>query len=103
LLGFFLLFFLVRLLLKSVGSLMHGIFSLPLLGTVNALGGLLFGVVKGLLLVLILVGAAMLVTVPFWQRTLAESRVASVIMDLWPVIYEQMLNFLLQDLLAAVR
>lgn len=102
LLGFFLLFVFVRLLCKVAGTLMHGIFSLPVLGTVNCLGGLALGAVKGLLLGLILLGAVMLLSTAFWQQTLAESVVAQTFVPLWPVIYEQMRNFLLQDLLAAV-
>ena len=98
LIGFFLLFFAVRLLFKLVGGLLHGIFSLPVLGTVNGLGGLLFGFLKGFLLVLIFVGAANLISTPYWQRTLTESSVASSILKIVPVVYRQMMEFLLKDL-----
>ena len=96
--GFFLIFFAVRLLFKIAGGLLHGVFSLPVLGTVNGMGGLLFGFLKGLLLVLILIAAANLISTPYWQRTLIESNLASSVLKVLPVVYRQMMDFLLKDL-----
>lgn len=98
LLGFFLLFFAVRLLFKILGGLLHEVFSLPVLGTVNGMGGLLFGFLKGLLLILILIAAANLISTPYWQRTLRESIMASAILEILPVVSKQMRDFLLKDL-----
>jgi uncharacterized membrane protein required for colicin V production len=95
LIGFLLLFFLVRLLFRVVGGMMHSIFSLPVLGTVNALGGMVFGLLKGLLLGLILVAVGQLLETSFWASSLQESSLATFIMEIWPVIYEQMVLFLI--------
>ena len=96
LLGFFILFFLVRLVFRLVGGLLHEIFSLPLLGTVNGMGGMLLGLLKGVLLVLIIVAVGQLIHTPFWQQALQQSVVASSVMEILPVVYNQMVHFLLK-------
>lgn len=95
--GFALLFFLVRMFFRLLAGMAHSIFSLPVLGTVNALGGLGLGLLKGVLLVLIIVAVANLIGTPFWQKALQNSLAASQIMDIWPVVYQQMLHFLVPE------
>ncbi|EEG76443.1 CvpA family protein [Dethiobacter alkaliphilus] len=95
LLGFFILFFAVRLVFRVVGGLLHSIFCLPVLGTINGAGGMLMGMLKGLLLILIIVAAGQLISTPFWQQTMQQSLVASVLLDILPVVYDQMVRFLL--------
>jgi len=95
--GFVLLFFLVRLLFRLVAGMAHSLFSLPVLGTVNALGGLGLGLFKGLLLALLLVAVANLIGTPFLEKALHNSLAASYIMDIWPVAYQQMLHFLTRE------
>lgn len=102
LIGFILLFFIVRMLAAALSGVMHGIFSLPLLGTVNRLGGLALGMFKGVLLSVILVAVLRLLGTPFWLTTLQESVVAGMVLELLPLVYAQMLNFLLKDLTGAV-
>ncbi|MBS4023554.1 MAG: CvpA family protein [Dethiobacter sp.] len=103
LLGFVLLFFIVRALIKVFSEIVHGIFSLPLLGTVNGLGGLAVGSLKGILLAIILVAVLKLVGTAFWRTALENSVVATSILDwLLPAVYEQMQNILLTDLPPAV-
>ncbi len=102
LLGFLILFGLVRALLKIFSSIAHGIFSLPLLGTVNGLGGLVLGGLKGLLLIIILVAVLKLISTPFWLLTLENSVIATSILYWLPIVYKQMLEILLTDLLTAV-
>jgi uncharacterized membrane protein required for colicin V production len=102
LLGFTVLFFATRLLFRLVAGLLHGIFSLPVLGTVNGLTGMILGLVKGLLLALILVAVLSLVSTPFWQQTLEESVTATSINYWWPIVYQQMTDYLLRDLLNTV-
>ncbi|MBS3885768.1 MAG: CvpA family protein [Dethiobacter sp.] len=95
--GFALLFFLVRLLFRIMAGMAHSLFSLPVLGTVNALGGFGLGLLKGLLFALILVAVANLIGTPFWEKALQSSFVASHIMEIWPVVYQQMLHFLMRE------
>jgi membrane protein required for colicin V production len=97
LLGFFVVYSLVRLLFRAVGELMHGIFSLPVLGTANGFGGMVLGALKGFLLVLLLVAVAQLIGTPFLEKTLRESTAASYIVSIWPVVYEQMVNIFLNE------
>jgi uncharacterized membrane protein required for colicin V production len=54
-LGFLLLFFLAMLLITLVGHLVNGFFELPLLKDVNRLAGMLFGVLRAGVFVMILV------------------------------------------------
>lgn len=98
--GFVVLFIAVRLVLKAVAGVLHGIFSLPLLGTLNGLGGLLFGALKGILFSLILVGLLSLPATPFWRRALEDSVLATSILYWLPVVYWQMKDVLLKGLLA---
>ncbi len=100
--GFMLLFFAARMLAMALGSVLHGIFSLPLLGTVNCLGGLTLGLLKGILLTVMLVAVLKLLGTPFWLKTLEESVVAGMVTDILPLVYNQMLDFLLKDLAGAV-
>lgn len=99
LLGFLLLFAVVRLFFFLAAEVAHGVFSLPLLGTVNGLGGLLFGTLKSLLLVLILVAIFKLLPAPFWQQSLENSAVAQAVLYYAPIVYSQMVAFLLKDLI----
>jgi uncharacterized membrane protein required for colicin V production len=102
LLGFIVLFGIVRALVQVFAAIFHGIFSLPLLGTVNGLGGLVLGGLKGLLLAVILVAVLSLVGTAYWRVTLEESVVAESILYWLPIAYEQMLEILLSDLPPAV-
>ncbi|MBS3901062.1 MAG: CvpA family protein [Dethiobacter sp.] len=95
--GFALLFFLVRMFFRLLAGMAHSFFSLPVLGTVNALGGLGLGLLKGMLFALILVAVANLIATPFWEKALENSVAASHIMDIWPVVYQQMLHFLMRE------
>ncbi|NLP36631.1 MAG: CvpA family protein [Firmicutes bacterium] len=95
LLGFFLLFSLIRLLFSVTGDTVHALFNLPLLGLVNSIGGMLFGAVQGILIVLILVAAARLTHIPFLIEALGESMIAPRIFAVLPVVYEQMKTLLL--------
>lgn len=97
LIGFALLFFLVRLLFRLVAGMAHSLFSLPVLGTVNAFGGMGLGLFKGLLLTLLLVAVANLIGTPFWETAVQKSLAASYIMDIWPVVYQQMIRFLMGE------
>ncbi|MBT9168658.1 MAG: hypothetical protein DDT19_02006 [Syntrophomonadaceae bacterium] len=97
LLGFALLFFLVRMFFRLLAGMAHSFFSLPILGTVNALGGLGLGFLKGMLFVLIIVAVANLIGTPFLDNALQNSLAASHIMDFWPVVYQQMLHFLMRE------
>ncbi|MBS4008919.1 MAG: CvpA family protein [Clostridium sp.] len=97
LLGFALLFFLVRLFFRLLAGMAHSFFSLPVLGTVNALGGLGLGLLKGILFALILVAVVNLIGTPFWEKALQNSLAASHIIDAWPVVYQQMLHFLMRE------
>lgn len=97
LLGFFLLFFLARLFFRMMATMAHTLFSLPVLGTVNAVGGLLFGFLKGLLLVLILVAVVNLLGTPFSEKVLDSSVAAARIMEIWPLVYQQMLHSLTRE------
>lgn len=100
--GFFVLYALTRLVFRLLAEFAHSIFSLPLLGTANCLGGLAFGMLKGLLLSLILVAVAQLIGTPFWQRSLRESLAASYIIEIWPVVYQQMVRFLVAEANAVI-
>lgn len=99
LVGFVLLFIMVRVVVQAAAAVLHGIFSLPLLGTINAMGGLVLGAVKGALLVIILVGLLSLVATPFWINALRQSVVAQLVQEWLPVAYEQLRETLLNDLL----
>lgn len=101
LVGFVLLFMIVRFVVRAAATVLHGIFSLPLLGTINAIGGFALGAVKGVLLVMIMVGLLSLITTPFWMNTLRQSVVAQLVMEWLPVVYEHLRETLLIDLLPA--
>jgi membrane protein required for colicin V production len=98
LVGFVLLFFAVRLLLSALAGILHGLFSLPLLGSFNGLGGLLLGGLKGLFLALVAVGILSLFATPFWRRTLEESAVATALLHWVPYVYEQLTEVLLKNI-----
>lgn len=90
LLGFFLLFSLMRLLFSVTGNTIHALFALPLLGLVNSLGGMLLGALQGVLIVLVLVAAAKLIPLPFLAEALEKSFFAERIFLVLPLVYEQM-------------
>src|SRR5690554_4848001 len=98
LLGFLILFGLVRWLFSFAGNIVHGIFSLPLLNWVNGTCGLLLGLLQGVLFSLILVALAKLIGLPFLVKALEESTLAVAISAALPVIYEQMKTLLFADL-----
>lgn len=100
--GFVLLFFAVRLLLSVVAGILHGFFSLPLLGSFNGLGGLLLGGLKGLFLALIAVGILSLFGTPFWVHSLEGSVVATSLLYWLPYVYEQLTEVLLKGNIPAV-
>lgn len=100
--GFFVLYALARLVFRLLAEVVHGIFSLPVLGTLNSFGGLAFGLLKGLLLSLILVAVAQLIGTPFWLRSLRDSLAATYITDIWPVVYQQMVRFLVAEATAVI-
>jgi uncharacterized membrane protein required for colicin V production len=95
LIGFFLLYFLVRLLFTMAGGMLHSLFSLPVLSTLNRLSGTVLGITKGLLFGLILVAVGSLLNTPFWDKSMQGSVIATYVMEIWPVVYEQMTHFLL--------
>lgn len=97
-LGFAILFALVTWLFAVTGSIVHGIFSLPVLGSFNGIGGMILGMIKGILLVLIIVGLARLIGTPPLVQMLEESKVAAKAAAILPVIYEQMVSLILADL-----
>ena len=97
LLSFLLLFAAVSLLFRMVGSAAHSVFTLPVLGFVNGLGGLLLGAVRGPILALILIGVTNLLGTPFIAQAVAESVIATTVLTVLPVIYEQMLMLLFTD------
>lgn len=102
LLGFLVLFIVVRTLLNIFSEVLSGICSLPLLGTFNGLGGLALGAVKGVLIVLILVGVLSLLSTPFWIKTLEGSVVAESVHFYLPIVYEKMVHYLMQDIISTV-
>jgi len=99
LVGFVVLFVLVRIVFKAASKVLHGIFSLPLLGTVNGLGGMALGFAKGAILTLILVAVLSLLSTPFWARILEDSVIATSVQYWWPLVYKQMVDILMKDLL----
>ncbi|HZK25783.1 MAG TPA: CvpA family protein [Oscillospiraceae bacterium] len=97
LVGFALLFGAVSLVFRTTGAAVHSIFSLPILDLVNGLGGLLLGAIRGVFLALILIGAANLIGTPFLARAVTESAIATTVLAVLPVVYEQMLRLLFTD------
>ncbi len=102
LLGFSIIYFAARLFFGVLSSLLHGIFSLPVLGTVNCFAGMILGTAKGLLLTLIMIAALSFVSVPLLQQAMEESVAATYFNYWWPVVYQQMTDYLLRDLFNAV-
>lgn len=90
--GFLLLFALVRLGVQLVAGLFHSVFSLPVLGTVNGFGGLILGGLKGLLFSAVLVGLLSLINTHYWQNLLAGSRVAGAFRFWLPSLYELLMS-----------
>ncbi|MBS3948121.1 MAG: CvpA family protein [Dethiobacter sp.] len=94
--SFVLLFLAVRLFFKALAGVLHGFFSLPLLGTFNGFGGLVLGSVKGIFLALVVVAILSLFPTPFWQRALEQSMAATSILYWLPIVYEQLAEVLLK-------
>ncbi|NLZ38449.1 MAG: CvpA family protein [Firmicutes bacterium] len=99
LLGFILLYSVVIFAFRLAGNFAHHLFSLPVLGLLNGLIGMLLGTVKGVLLAMIIVGMMTLISTPFFTQPLADSFFAATVLSILPVIYEQMMNLILADLL----
>ncbi|NLM45266.1 MAG: CvpA family protein [Firmicutes bacterium] len=97
LLTFLLLFALVNGLFAAAGKTVDAIFNLPVLGTLNSLGGLLAGVVKGFVLALLCVGLAGMIGMPFFDKALEESLLAAPLLDTFALLYERMLALLLAE------
>jgi len=97
LISFVLLFLAVRLFFKALAGVLHGFFSLPLLGMFNGFGGLVLGSIKGIFLALVVVAILSLFPAPFWQRTLEQSVAATSILYWLPVVYEQLSEVLFRE------
>ena len=102
LLGFIILFLIVRALVRVAAKMLHGVFSLPLLATVNGLGGMILGLIKGVFLAVIIVTVASLLSGQFWQQAIDGSILASSLLSWLPIVYNQMLDILLSGLMPTV-
>ncbi|RJQ27383.1 MAG: CvpA family protein [Peptococcaceae bacterium] len=91
--SFLVLFVAVTFLANAVGRMLTGVVNLSLLGPVNSLGGLVFGLVRGLVIVVIILALLTPFQLPvstsgeyFWAtKALQESRLAPYLLPLVPV------------------
>lgn len=96
--GFALLFGAVTFIFRFAGNIAHHIFSLPILGLLNGLAGMVLGGIKGILLGIIIVGLMTLVGTPFFVQALSDSSLAATLLSVLSVLYEQMISYILTDL-----
>ncbi len=88
LLGFMIVYFLTRLAFKMLGQVFNKIASVPVIGTVNAAGGALVGAVKGLLLVIIIIGILSFIPTDFIQDLIQSSFLTAVTFAYIPVMVD---------------
>lgn len=95
LLGFVLIFFSIYLIARIIEIILKKIFSLLLISWIDTLGGALFGLIKGLLIVGILLVIITLVPLPvFFKEQLENSFLANRLAAMTTIIYDYFKDWL---------
>lgn len=86
--GFILVYFLVRLAFQVLGKALKVATDLPVIGTLNGLGGALVGALKGFLLLIILVSIGSHIPSEFFQDLLGRSVISALAVSYIPLLVE---------------
>lgn len=88
LVGFLVAYALARAIFTVLGKLLHDIASLPVLGVINSTGGALVGTVKGVILVIIIVGIVSVIPGEFYESIVRDSFLSAVVYSYLPVLID---------------
>lgn len=91
-LGYVILFFLVLIGMKLLARAFRSFNRVSCLGTMNSLGGLVVGSVKGVLTTMILIWALNLLPIPSVVDAMDGSSLAPILLKIAPGIYERVFN-----------
>lgn len=91
-LGYVILFFLVLIAMKLLARAFRSFNKVSCLGTVNSVGGLVVGLVKGVLTAMILIWALNLLPVPRVVDAIDGSALAPIMLKIAPGVYERVFN-----------
>lgn len=91
-LGYVLLFFLVLAAAKLLSLIFKSLSHIPVLGTLDTLGGVIFGFLKGALITLVIVWILSLLPIPRVMDFMESSLFAPVLLNIAPGIYERVFN-----------
>jgi len=91
-LGYVLLFFLVLAAAKLLSFIFKSLSHIPVLGTLDTLGGVIFGFLKGALITLVIVWILSLLPIPRVMDFMESSLFAPVLLNIAPGIYERVFN-----------
>ena len=86
--GFLLVYFLVRFAFLVLGKVLKVATNLPVIGTLNGLGGALVGALKGLLLLIILVSIGSFIPNEFFQDLIGNSVLSALAFSYIPVMVD---------------
>jgi uncharacterized membrane protein required for colicin V production len=89
-LGYFLLFAAVLIATKLIAIALGVVAKLPVIGTVDKLGGMVAGLLKGAFIALVLVWILNLLPIPAVMEAVDSSRVAQVFLGVAPGIYQRL-------------
>jgi uncharacterized membrane protein required for colicin V production len=87
--GFILVYFLVRLAFRVFGKVLNSAASLPVIGTFNALGGALIGGLKGIILLVVIISILSFVPTPYFQDLIRDSVLSAVAFSYTPVVVDK--------------
>lgn len=91
-LGYVLLFLLVLAAAKLLSLIFKSLSRIPVLGTLNTFGGVLFGFLKGALITLVIVWILSLLPIPRVMDFMESSLFAPILLNIAPGIYERVFN-----------
>lgn len=89
LVGFILVYFLVRFSFKLLGKVLHSVASLPVIGTFNSLGGALIGALKGMILLVVIISILSFVPTPYFQDLIRDSVLSAVAFSYMPLVVDK--------------
>lgn len=91
-LGYIILFFLVLAAAKLLSLIFKSLSRIPVLGTLNTFGGVLFGFLKGALITLVIVWILSMLPIPRVMDFMESSLLAPILLNIAPGIYERVFN-----------
>ena len=95
---FVLLFLIILLILKIVVGRLKVLNKVPVIGSINVILGTVFGILKGLFTIFLILSILSLIKIPFWDETVEVSVIATLSQHYMTILYDIIYEHVIENL-----